>query len=371
MGYIDCDTHVLEPEQTWDYFDPAEREFRPMMQDGYWTIGDHVVQWPGPLAKHWNGEVFPGCDLVDIDARLGYMDDFGVDVQMMYTTWWLLYPTWSPMAEAALYRSYNRWMADRIPQAEGRLRWAVMAPVRTMDRAIQEMEFGKANGAASVFLLGQNHGMSLANPAMFPLYEKAQELDLAVTVHVGNDLREARRDPGNSMHNGIMVLPGGFFAVLWGGLTDRFPRLRWGFVEGGATWLLYVLREIFRTDDVIGAYRYFRDWRAAAMEAVRDKHLYVAAQVDDNLPEIIDLVGSDHLVYGTDYGHLDIGSDPEGLYLMSTRRDIAPDVARKIVDTNARRLLGIDPSFTPAPEPTMTSLPLERLAVGLPAGAIH
>ncbi len=365
MGYIDCDTHVIEPQQTWDYFDPGERQFRPMMKDDLWTVEDHVVQWPGPMMKQWNGAVFPGCDLVDVGARLRYMDDFGVDVQMMYTSWWLLYPTWSPATEAALYRSYNRWAAERTAESGGRLRWAVMAPVRTMDRAIQELEFGKANGAASVFLLGQNHGMSLANPTMFPLYEKVQDLDMAITVHVGNDLRAARRDPGNAMHDGLMVLPGSFYAILWSHLCDRFPGIRWGFMEGGASWLPYVLRETFRAD-ATGVFRSFKDWRSAAMEAVHGKHLFVAAQIEDNLPEILELMGPDHLVYGTDYGHLDIGSDPDGLHVMATRPDIDAKVARQIVDTNARRLLGIDPAFQPAPGPTVTALSPERISLGLP-----
>jgi uncharacterized protein len=365
MGYVDCDTHVIEVDQTWDYFDPGEREFRPMIQDGYWTVGDHVVQWPGPMMKHWNGDVFPGCDLVDIDSRLRYMDDFGVDVQMVYTSWWLLYPTWSPAAEAALHRSYNRWMAERLPEARGRLRWAVMAPVRTMDRAMEEIEFGKAHGAASVFLLGQNHGMSLSNPTMFPLYQKAQELDLAITVHVGNDLREARRDSGNAMHNGLMVLPGGFYALIFGRIAERFPRLRWAFVEGGASWLPYVLRETFRADET-GAYRSFMDWKSATVEALRDKQVFIAAQIEDNLLEILELVGSDRLIYGTDFGHLDVGSDPDGLHVMANRPDIDAATAAKIVNTNARRLLGIDPAFTPAPEPSVTGLSAERISLGLP-----
>jgi predicted TIM-barrel fold metal-dependent hydrolase len=368
MGYIDCDTHVIEPAQAWDYFDPAERHFRPTLQGDYWTIEDQVVSWPGPMMKQWNGTVFPGCDLVDIGSRLRYMDDFGVDVQMMYTSWWLLYPTWSPAAEAALHRSYNRWVAERSAEAGGRLRWAVMAPLRTMDRAFEELEFGKEHGAASVFLLGQNHGMSIANPTMFPLFEKAQDLDLAITVHVGNDLRAARRDPGNAMHNGLMVLPGAFYALLWAGLTRRFPRLRWGFVEGGASWVPYVLRETFRADET-GAYRSFKDWRPAAAEALAGAQVFIAAQIEDNLPEIVDLVGPDHLIYGTDFGHLDIGSDPDGLHVIATRSDIDADTARRMVDSNARRLLGIDPGFCPAPEPSVTALPAERIALGLPVGA--
>ncbi|HUJ64281.1 MAG TPA: amidohydrolase family protein [Acidimicrobiales bacterium] len=366
MGYIDCDTHVIEPDQVWDYFDPGERYLSPTLNDGYWTVEDHLVQWPGPMMKKWRDAVFPGCDLADVDARLRYMDDFGVDVQMLYTSWWLLYPTWSPAAEAALYRSYNRWVADRVAEAGGRLRWAVMAPVMTMERAFEELDFGRDHGAAAVFLLGQNAGMSLANPTMFPLYERAQDLGLAITVHVGNDLRAARRDPGNAMYNGLMVLPGAFYALLWGGLTDRFPRLRWAFVEGGASWLPWVLRETFRADET-GAFRSFRDWRSCTADALRDKHVYIAAQVDDDLPELVDIVGPDRLVYGTDYGHLDVGSDPDGLNLMANRPDVTSEVARRIVDTNGRRLLGIEERFCPAPPASRTELPPDRVAVGLPA----
>ncbi|HEY7106617.1 MAG TPA: amidohydrolase family protein [Acidimicrobiia bacterium] len=366
MGYVDCDTHVIECDQTWDYFDPAERRFRPMISDGVWTVEDHVVQWPGPMMRQWNGPVFPGCDLLDVDARLRYMDDFGVDVQMLYTSWWLLYPAWSPAAEAALHRSYNRWVAERTAEAGGRLRWAVMVPVRTMDRAFEELEFGKEHGASSVFLLGQNHGMSLAEPSMMPLYEKAQDLDLAITVHVGSDLRANRRDPGNSMHGSLMVLAGAFYAVLWARLTARFPRLRWAFVEGGASWVPYVLREMFRAD-ATGVFRSFSDWRSSAMEALDGARLFVAAQIDDDLPEILELLGPDRLVYGTDYGHLDIGSDPDGMHVITTLPDIEDGVARAIVDTNGRRLLGVDPAFRPAPAPTTTALPRERIALGLPS----
>jgi len=48
VGYIDADTHVIEDEHTWDFFDPGEQQFRPLMSDGYWTIQDVVMPYPGP-----------------------------------------------------------------------------------------------------------------------------------------------------------------------------------------------------------------------------------------------------------------------------------------------------------------------------------
>ncbi len=366
MGYVDCDTHVVECDHTWDFFDPGERQFRPIINDGYWTVEDHLVKWPGPMTKQWRDAVFSGLDLVDVNGRLRHMDDFGVDLQILYTSWWLLYPTWSPAAEAALYRSWNRWVAEGVSDSGGRLTWAVMVPTRNAERAFEEMVFGKQHGAATVFLVGQNHGMSLSDPSMFALYERAQDLDLAITVHVGGDFRVNRRDPGNAFYNGLMNLPGAFHAVLWSGLARRFPRLRWSFVEGGASWAKYVLHETFRAD-ANGAYRSFKDWRASAKEALADTNLYVETQIDDDVPEVVELLGEDRVIYGTDYGHLDVGADPDGMHVMDTRSDLDPAVRAKILSHNSRRLLGVDPAFQPAPPATVFALAPERIAAGLPA----
>ncbi|HJY74351.1 MAG TPA: hypothetical protein VJ347_21465, partial [Streptosporangiaceae bacterium] len=31
MGFVDCDSHVLEVPATWDYLDPGEVHFRPQI----------------------------------------------------------------------------------------------------------------------------------------------------------------------------------------------------------------------------------------------------------------------------------------------------------------------------------------------------
>ncbi len=370
MGYIDCDTHVIESNETWDYFDPGEAHLRPLVSGDQWTVEDHFMQWPGPMMRQWRDAVFPGCDLVDISGRIRRMDQFGVDVHVMFPTWSLLYQITSPAIEAAMHRSYNRWVAERTAESRGRLRWAAMVPVRTMPRALAELVYAKEHGAASVYLLGHNHGMSLSDPTMFPLYEKAQDLDLPISVHVGGDLSVSRRQPGQLLHSGLMLVPSAFYAILKAGLPDRFPALRWSFMEAGSSWLPFVLQESYRSD-FTGAFRSFTDWRASAIEALGGKHMYIAAQMDDDLVGIIDLIGPDRLVYGTDYGHMDVGSDPDGMHVVLERPDLDRAVARKLVDENARRLFGIDPAFEPAPPPTLVEIPPETIALGRPAHAFQ
>jgi predicted TIM-barrel fold metal-dependent hydrolase len=329
----------------------------PVINGRYWAIQDLLMEWPAPSLKHWLDTVFPpgSVDLTAPAARLEYMDEVGVDVQVLYPTFWNVASVTSPLREAALSRSYNRWLAQATSDSGGRLAWAVHVPLRTMDRALQELDFGKEHGAVSVYMHGQNHGMTMDDPYLLPLFEKAQDLELAIGIHTGSEGRLLHRERGAILHASIMPVAAALYAVLSGALHKKLPRLRWAFLEAGATWIPFVLQEIFRGTE--GALprsfkgQSFNDWRAAGVDAFAEHGLFVAAQMDDDLPYLLSFTGTDHLVYGTDYGHLDVGSDPNGLHVVANRTDVDPIAARKIVDDNGRRLYGIDPAFQPAPAP--------------------
>src|SRR5262249_20568706 len=153
--------------------------------------------------------------------------------------------------------------------------------------------------------------------------------------HVGGDYHQIRSQPSAVLDTIVLPVPAAFGSVLHAGLPDRFPRLRWAFVEAGATWLPFVLQETFRAGKDGTAPR-FGDCRAAAPGALADAQLYVTAQMDDALPYLLTFAGEDRLVHGTDFGHVDLGSAPNGLHMIATRADLDPTVARKIVDDNAR-----------------------------------
>jgi predicted TIM-barrel fold metal-dependent hydrolase len=354
MGYIDADSHVVECEHTWDFFDPAERDYRPRMDGGFWAVEDLCVQWPSPKVLRQIDGVYPdgAVDLRDPPARIRYMDDLGVDVQVLFPTYLLNVEARNPVVQAALSRSYNRWLAETTADSGGRLAWIVDVPALNTPRALEELEFGKEHGAVGVYLRAIGHHRGMGDPVYLPIYEKAQDLDLTVAAHVGGDYHVIRSQPSAVLNTIVMPVPAAFGSVLLAGLTKRFPRLRWGFVEAGATWLPFVLQETFRAGED-GTARRFGDWRAAAAEALAEAQLYVAVQMDDDLPYLLTFAGEDRLVHGTDFGHLDLGSDPNGLHMIASRADIDPIVARKMVNDNARSLYGIDAAFTPAPPPSI------------------
>jgi predicted TIM-barrel fold metal-dependent hydrolase len=54
------------------------------------------------------------------------------------------------------------------------------------------------------------------------------------------------------------------------------------------------------------------------------------------------------VVCGSDWAHIDIGSDPAAQRILAGRTELDAAVRRRIVDTNGRRLFGIDEGFTPS-----------------------
>lgn len=350
MGYIDSDTHIIECGHTWDFFDPKEIQYQPAYAHGHQFLMQEVCIEEETLTHVWQSQVFPpgSVDLTNPEARVTYMDQLGVDVQVLYPTWFLSNHVGNAVAEAAMMRSYNRWLGERTAETGGRLQWAVNVPVRMMDRALEEIDFGRSHGAVAVFIKGFTNGMSVRDPYLTPIWEKAQDLDMAIGFHVGSeDVRLTMQDPGKFLHLEILPVPCAIGALLQCDLFDRYPRLRWAALEAGAAWVPYVAQEAFRHLDIRGFGP--NGWQDHAREAFAKYNLFVSCQMDDDLNYLANIFGENSFVHGTDFGHLDVGSDPNGLHIIATREDLPLSLRRKIVDSVGRRLYNIDKDFCPAP----------------------
>lgn len=274
------------------------------------------------------------------------------------------------MLEAALARSYNRWVADRTADGRDRLGWVLVPPTRMMDRALTELEWGKANGAVGVMIKGTEHGLYLDDPYFYPLYAKAQELDLVMCVHSGASLRRVENVPiGNIIptpaaltdHTATVIK--GFWAVATSDFHQRFPGLRWMFAESGSTWIPLVFQQQQRLFSTAQAPNYFLTDRGVSVRidtidpaaVMEEKNLYVAVQSDEDLPYLASVAGADRLVFGTDYCHNDLGTDPLGHWTIAARDDLDPTVASKIVDSSGRSLFALPSDFTPSAAVTPTS----------------
>jgi predicted TIM-barrel fold metal-dependent hydrolase len=335
MAVIDADAHVIETDRTWDYLEGAERRLRPRTVsdggEGYWLIDGRV------FARRRNVGADTSVatqELLDIEARLRHMDDLAIDVQVLFPTLFLIPLTRWPAVESALCRSYNRWLADVWRAAGGRLRWAAVLPLMTMDEALAELRWACANGACAVFMRGNEGDRALSDPYFFPLYETASHLNVPLCIHAANasftQLELAGDDPWLKFKVPVV---GAFHTLVFNRIPEQFPGLRFGFIETSAQWvpwLVIYLRRRFEQrgkalpDDVLGANR-----------------LWVACETRDDLPYVLRYTGPDHLVIGTDYGHADTSSEIEALRRLRAESSVDPAVVDKILDANPRALYGL------------------------------
>ena len=108
-----------------------------------------------------------------------------------------------------------------------------------------ELEFCKENGARGIFMRGMECERLPSHRYFFPLYEMAQELDLAITFHAGiNSFSVHDAYIGNvAMFRAKFPVLGAFVMLAQEEIPACYPGLRWGFIEASAQWLPYMLGE--------------------------------------------------------------------------------------------------------------------------------
>ncbi len=348
MGYIDSDTHVLETEATWSYLSADEARFRPQVRD---TDGSQE-QFHG-LTRFWDldgqlaprgltGHTVPGQPpdsvraLDDPAGRVSWMDDLGVDTQVIIPSFFLAMLISDAPAQIALAHSYNRWMADCCRDSNGRLRWCLVPPLLDMDAAVEEVHFGADNGAASVLMRPLECSRLLTDPYFHPLYAAAERRGLAIGVHIGNTGVPVYAKLEAVMYT-IVPMAAAFVTLFVSDFSERFRNLHFGFLEAGSEWLPYAFREISR-----GAETARRQDVKLKETPLASTNFFIDCTFDEDLPYVLKFAGGDNLVLGSDFGHSDFGTDMGAHGMLLERTDVDKGVLKKITEDNGRRLYGLD-----------------------------
>lgn len=367
-GILDADTHIAEPPQMWDYLDPEWYAQRPVIvgvpddtvfgtADHMWLIdgqiypkvagrGGNSLVTPTAQTRVRGREDVPARELTDIPMRFDGMRATNVDAQVVYPTLFLAYLTDDAAYEAALAKAYNRYMADVWAKSEDRIKWVVVPALRDIDATIEELRFGKQNGACGVFFRGIEKDRMLDDPYFFPVYEEAASLGLAICVHQGqgapalNNLVDLRRS--HTFTHGRLPPISAFRNLVQNRIPEQFPDLRFGFIETGASWIPFALYQLQGTMS--------RDASFFGPRLFDEYNMWISIEVAEDMPYLMEKIGSDHLVSGTDYGHHAPGttdrlrSDPSAQTHMvehlRARSDLSQGTVDKILIANPNALYG-------------------------------
>ena len=348
MRTIDADAHVIETMETWQYLADSEQAYMPqvvsrsegldelnvdgIVKRNYWVVNKRIHDKEQNLSFDVPEE---SREMRDVQVRIAHMDELNIDLQVLFPTLMLRPIADRAEIEFALCRSYNRWLADIWKQGKGRLRWVAVPPILSLDKARDELTFAKENGACGIFMRALENERPISDPYFDPLYEIAGDLDMPISIHLGNGSYVIHDFYEHDSTFSKFKLPtiAAFHSLVMHGTPSKFPKVRWGIIEACANWLPYILQDLRE--------RFDRRGKELPDDVLGANNLYVTCEVTDDLPYVIKAAGSDNLLIGTDYGHSDSATEIQALRLLRANKEIGPENVDKILSHNPARFYGL------------------------------
>ncbi len=358
----DADGHVVEPPEAWE---EVEERFRPRIHlddSGYEhvVVGDQellavplgTLATPGarfsdPATFRALAEAHPGGS--DPAARLADMDAEGIDQAVLYPSIGLYFAGLEdPGAATALAVAYNNWLSYYCGEDRRRLFGAAMLPMQDPAAAAAELQRAATELDMPAAFVRPNPcgGRSLSDRAYDPVWEAAQELGVTVGIHEGSSVTLPTLGSDRPFNPLVLHAVSHAFEQMLAcaqlmafGTFDRHPDLQVVFLEAGGGWVPYWLE---RLDEQAGSFGDFCPDMALAPSEYFWRQCAVSFEVDERtLVPLLELIGHDRVVWGSDYPHHD-ATFPGAVDAL--RRTIAPlgvDSQARILGANARWLYGL------------------------------
>jgi predicted TIM-barrel fold metal-dependent hydrolase len=349
LKVIDCDVHP--------YLKTGFKDLYPYMADPWRLRFERKRAHAGAEARplkyaHPNGAVVrddsrppcgggggsdPGFMLTDL------LDKNGVDAVILNSLQSGAHASAlaGPDESVAICAAFNDYFIDTWLSMDDRFKYAISVPSQDPLQAAAEIRrIGRHSQVVSVSLPLLN--ILMGNRYYWPIYEAAQEVDLPILVHVtgpdsifyGTPI-SAGGIPESYVERYVTLFQAGESSVnslVFSGTLDRFPRLKFIFVEYGFMWLLPLL---WRMDKTWRALRNEVPWvKKSPIEYVHDQMRFTTQPLDEpedpkDVDKLIGLLGFDQIMFSTDYPHWD--NDMPGQVL----RGLPMNERKKIFHENA------------------------------------
>jgi len=187
------------------------------------------------------------------ESHVQSMTQMGIDVAFIYPNYGLwLFAIDSLPAEVmgAFVRAYNTWLYEEFCSYDpARLKGVAAVNQHDPEDMVKELHRMANLGWKAVFLRPNPvKGRILSDPAYEPFWTACEDLDMAVGIHEGHwsrlpttgadrfNTRFALHACSHPMEQMMALL-----ALIEGGVLERHPQLRIGFLESGCGWLPYWL----------------------------------------------------------------------------------------------------------------------------------
>jgi predicted TIM-barrel fold metal-dependent hydrolase len=291
----------------------------------------------------------------DAHQRLSEMDLDGVDAE-------LLFPAVSGQrtlsgipreAYNAVVRGYNNWVSNEFCAVNPeRLLGVAMLPTTGVEDVIAEYRrASQLPGMVTASLPNWPNGTGAPAPEDDVFWQAAVETGFPVCAHAtfgSGATADTRIPPGVRARvnfapiNAMLTGKGHYTAtqLITEGVLDRFPTLEIFFAETGIGWIPNYLEHI---DD---EYRRHRYW--AGLDLAHEpswyirKHFWWGFQIDNHGVESRDDIGVDHIMWATDFPHMNCDWPESRRVIKEQFADVPDDEVRKMICENAIKFLKLN-----------------------------
>jgi predicted TIM-barrel fold metal-dependent hydrolase len=211
------------------------------------------------------------------------------------------------------------------------------AAVEEANRAVTKL------GLSSIAVASQGMKEHLGSQTFWPLYEEMERLNVPLCVHNRREgpAGEIRFDSFIFMHTiGRPVETFIQFAgLMYGGVPERFPKLRIAFLECGVGWVPYWMERMDEEWEKRGKVE-APLCKHEPSEYIKQGNLFFAMEPEEEtLPYVIERIGDDKILFASDYPHWD-GMFPYVTKTIRGRKDISDRAKDRILGENAKRFYG-------------------------------
>jgi len=255
----------------------------------------------------------------------------------------------SPETLAAVYHAYNRYIAEFNRTEPGRYVGLGCLPNHDARVAADELRHCATLGLRGAVFVPWGAAMPVWHEMWGALWSAAEETGLVVSFHVfegggatvGYEVKGIRHPAviGSWTVVAPMQMDEILVSLILSGVCERHPRLRLVLGESGIGWLPYVLE---RLDDTYEE-RLADDLRLPLPpSAYFKRQIWATFQKDFHGVEAMARLAPDNAMWGSDYPHRD-GTWPFSQKAIAEQfARIAPEVRRKMLWENVRRVYRIE-----------------------------
>jgi predicted TIM-barrel fold metal-dependent hydrolase len=301
-----------------------------MASTGLYTDGAKGIRRPG-----------------DPHLRIKEMDRDGVDAEVIYGILAAAGKMKDIEASNEMLRIYNTWMADFCAQYPNRHIGLANLPYGDIDAAVREVHRVAKLGFKGLELSCSWDMEPMWHPQWEPLWQAINEVNLPLHFHTFPSVPQELRDKYTGLtqralrYAGLCMFQitlGHILTALMGAAVfERYPNLRVVFGESGIGWIPYVIdRMDFEYEDQYKdlplKMRPSEYWR---------RQCKATFQYDRIGCKLIDDMGAETLMWGSDYPHPD-GVWPESeKYISEQFKELPEEIVRMITCENAGKFYGL------------------------------